>query len=107
MSPESRALPGVQCNPSADEVEIMTHFPAVGSVAEKVGEFAIRKPTYPRLQPNTLIPTDDPLPLSGTGVCGNTGPAAIHRIPVHRPAGAGPTLEGAVGVGFAVGPTVG
>jgi len=39
----------------------------------------------------------------GTGVCGNTGPAEIHRIPLHPPAGAVPTLESGVGVGFRVG----
>lgn len=41
--------------------------------------------------------------MLGTGVCGKTGPAEIHRIPLHPPAGAVPTLRSGVGVGLGVG----
>jgi hypothetical protein len=38
--------------------------------------------------------------MPAVGVCGKTGPAEIHRIPAHSPAGVAPMLGSGVGVGF-------
>ena len=64
---------------------------------------ALRKPTYPRLQPKTLTWMNGALPLPAIGVCGKTGPAEIHLMPFHWPDGAMPTLGRPAGVGVEVG----
>ena len=89
--------------PSLEAVETITSLTMVVPECEEVSSIAVRKPTKPRLQPNTFTCIHQPSPVPATGCCGKAAPAEIQCIPVHRPAGAGPTLGISPGVALGEG----